>query len=94
MNRWDEIRLDGQITDAYDLSLTGVADDVVREELESLGRYETSDGRVYRISRADLERLRLAIADRCGEHQTQPTGPLWTERRVYAHTAGFWDIAN
>jgi hypothetical protein len=76
-----------QSTDAYDLTLSGVADDLVREELECIGHYETSDERTYRVSSADLSRLRLAIVERCGEDRAHPDGPLWSERRVYAHTA-------
>jgi hypothetical protein len=87
MNSVEETRLDGQPMDAYDLTLTGVADEIVREELGLLRHYESSDGRTFRLSHANLARLRMAIVERCGEVQEHPDGPLWSERQVYAHTA-------
>ena len=74
-----------QFTDAYHLTLTGVDDDVVREELQRLCQYETSDGLTYRISHAELMRLQVALARRVGEDGPHPDGPLWTERKVYSH---------
>jgi hypothetical protein len=93
MHHDDAAAYGGQPTDAYDLTLTGVADELVREELAYLGRYETSDGRTYRVSGADLADLRLAMVERCGEGRAHPEKPLWAERRVFVHiatTGGAW----
>jgi hypothetical protein len=76
----------GQFIDAYDVTLTGVADDLVREELRRLSRFETSDERTYRLSHRDLAQIRLALAERLGEHHAHSAGALWTERHVYVCT--------
>jgi hypothetical protein len=86
MHHDDAAAYGGQPTDAYDLTLTGIADELVREELAHLDRYETSDGRTYRVSGADLADLRLAMVERCGEGRAHAGNLLWAERRVYAHT--------
>lgn len=87
MNDSDRAGQGDELLDAYDLTLSGVADAIVLEELAELGRYESSDQRVFRVSGEDLLRLRLALVERCGEHQLHPGGALWAERRVRAHTA-------
>lgn len=86
MNGHQAAIIDGRFVDAYDLTLTGVADDAVREELRLLCHYETSDGRTYRVSQRDLMRVCLALAKRFGEDQPRSDGSFWNERRVYAFT--------
>jgi len=84
-----------QLIGAYHLTLTGVDDDAVREELRRLCQYETSDDLTFRISHAELMRMRTAMAQRLGEERAHPAGALWIERHVYAHEPtdanGFFD---
>ena len=81
----DEGNSKGQPINAYHLTLTGVADDMVREELRRYYCYETADDLTFRVSGPDLLDLRLALAERLGEDQGHPSGAWWTEQQVYAH---------